>query len=127
MAMARTARPGLTRFYSPQFEPGELELLEAGEPTLTGVGSYGPEQVYEFDGHTPPGTDLRCIDLLMAAKLASAGQVEGGGPVREVRVVFMDSEQATRSAKLLSEAGAAVYWEDSQGHLNRVTSVIPGH
>ncbi len=42
-------------------------------------------------------------------------------------MVFMDSEQATRSAKLLSEAGAAVYWEDSQGQLNRVTSVIPGH
>ncbi len=40
MAMARAARPGLTRFYSPQFEPGELELLEAGEPTLTGVGYY---------------------------------------------------------------------------------------
>lgn len=124
MAMARAARPGLTRFYAPQFEPGELAILEAGDPTLTGVGYYAGEQIYEFAGHTPKGTELRCIDLLMARRIVSAGQIEGGGPVREVRAVFMDEEQASRSAKLLQEAGVVICWEDDQGQLRRVPSLI---
>lgn len=125
MAMARAARAGLTRFYAPQFEPGELDILEAGDQTLTGVGYNAREQIYEFSGHAPQGTELRCIDLLMARKIVSTGKVEGGGPVREVRAVFMDEEQATRSAKLLQEAGVHCYWEDSQGQLKRVPSLIP--
>jgi hypothetical protein len=125
MAMARAARPGLTRFHRPRFEPGELEVLEAGEPTLIEVGYHVREQVYEFAGHTPPGIDLRCLDLLVVSKLASTGEAEGGGRVREVRAVFPDEEQAARSAKLLQEAGAAVYWEDSQGRLQRVPSMVP--
>ena len=125
MAMARAARPGLVRFYQPRFEPGELEFLQTGEPTLTGVGYHAGEQVYEFAGHTPRGIELRCIDLLTARKIVSAGNVDGAGPVREVRAVFMDEEQATRSAKLLQEAGVAVCWEDNQGQLKRVPSVIP--
>jgi hypothetical protein len=125
MAMARAARPGLTRFYDPVFEPGEREILEAGEPTLSGVGYYAGPQIYEFAGHTLRGTELRCIDLFVAWRIAAIGEVPGGGPVREVRAVFMDEEQATRGAKLLQEAGVAVYWEDTEGQLRRVPSVIP--
>lgn len=124
MAMARTARPGLTQFYPPRFEPGELEILEAGEATLSPVGYHAAQQMFEFAGHTPRGTELRCVDLLMAWKIASTGQVDDR-PVREVRAVFMDQEQATRSAKLLQEAGVAVYWEDHQGELRLVPCVIP--
>ncbi len=120
MAMARAARPGLTRFYQPYFAHGERELLEAGEPTLTGVGYYPDRQIYEFAGHIPGTRELRVIDLLMAWMIAASGKVPGGGPVREVRAVFMDEAQATRAAKLLQEAKVVVYWEDEQAELRRV-------
>lgn len=127
MALARAARPGLTRFYQPHFEPGERELLESGEPTLSGVGYDAGRQIYEFAGHIPGRVELRSIDLSLVWAIASSGEVPGGGPVREVRAVFMDEAQASRAAKLLQEAGAVVYWEDDRGELQRVPSEVREH
>ncbi|MCU0837088.1 MAG: hypothetical protein MUE49_00010 [Rhodospirillales bacterium] len=125
MAMARAARPGRVRFLRPEFEPGEFDILDRGEPTLIGTGYFADSQVYEFAGHTPPGTELRCLDLILARKIVADGSVPGGGPVREVRAVFMDEAQASRSGPLLQDAGIAVYWEDREGRLQRLASGVP--
>ncbi|HEY8610484.1 MAG TPA: hypothetical protein VIL69_04235 [Roseomonas sp.] len=119
MAMARAARPGTIRFYPPRFAEGEFAVLEAGEPTLTGIGYDASNGSYEFAGHIPSGTDLRCLDLLAAWRIASRGEIEGR-PVREVRAVFMDAEQARRGAPLLRAAGVIPCWEDGTGHRRRL-------
>lgn len=117
MAMARLARDGV-EYATPQFADGEFDLLNAGEPTLTGIGYHATDAIYEFAGHTPPGTELRCIDLLNAWRLAAEGQLEDGRPVREVRAVFMDREEARRAYKLLHAGDVAVLWEDQSGTLH---------
>jgi hypothetical protein len=43
-----------------------------------------------------------------------------GRPVREVRAVFMDEEQAHRAAPLLQAAGVVSCWEDKTGTLQRI-------
>jgi hypothetical protein len=122
MAMARLARPDRVEFYPPQFAEGEFAVLDAGEPTLTGVGYHPREHIYEYAGHTPPGTELRCIDLLNAWRLVSEGRLEDGRPVREVRAVFMDRDQAARGFSLLHAAGIAVFFEDERGKLQALRS-----
>ena len=92
MALARLARPGGLAFYPPTFAEGEFDVLNAGDPTLSPVGYHASTQVYEFSGHTPPGTELRCIDLFTAWQVASDHRLADGRPVREVHAVFMDEE-----------------------------------
>ncbi len=115
LAMARGARPGEARIYPPRFVPGELDALNEGEPTLSGVGYHRAGQIYEFAGHLPRGAELRWLDVLTAWRVAKDGKLEDGSPVREVRAVFMDKEQATRARPLLDIAGVGSYWEDSAG------------
>jgi hypothetical protein len=117
MAMARAARPGTVRFYAPRFADGEFAVLDAGEPTLTGIGYDASSMTYEFAGHLRPGVELRPIDLHLAWRIASSGEVEGR-PVREVRAVFMDRAQASRAAPLLRAAGVIPCWEDSSGRMH---------
>jgi len=116
-AMARLARPGSVRIYPPRFQPGEFEVLDAGDPTLIGVGYHAADQVYEYAGHTPSGTELRWVDVLAAWRIVQDGALEDGSPVREVRAVFMDKDQATRARALLDVAGVRSYWENSAGEL----------
>jgi hypothetical protein len=119
LAMARAARPGQMRIYPPRFAAGEFELLNEGDPTLTSVGYHAAGQVFEFAGHIPDGAELRWIDVLTAWRVAKDGKLEDGRPVREVRAIFMDEEQARRARALLDPAGVRSWWEDSAGVIHQ--------
>lgn len=128
MAMVRAAPPAEIRFAGPIFAAGEFALLNAGDPTLSGVGYFADTGIYEFAGHLPDGTDLRPIDLMTAWRVAATGKVEIDGtaqPVREVRAVFMDEDQARRAAPLLSAAGVAAWWTAPDGTDRKIAAASP--
>jgi hypothetical protein len=122
MAMARAADPSRITFYAPRFADGEFDVLNAGDRTLIGTGYSPGQRVYVFSGHTPPGTELRCIDILNAWRLIDSGELDDGRPVQEVQAVFMDQEQAGRAAPLLRAAGVIVMWEDAAAVMHRFDS-----
>lgn len=120
MALTRLSRPEDVILYAPRFADGEYDVLDAGEPTLSGAGYRAHQQVYEFSGHLAPGAELRCIDLFTAWKIARDRRLPSGETVREVRAVFMDEVQAARAAPLLRAAGVVVGWENPAGDLQFV-------
>jgi hypothetical protein len=120
-AMAQAAQPGQVRWAEPSFAAGEFELLDAGTPTLTGVGYNPAERSYEFAGYLPEGADLRPIDLMLAARVASEKTVEAADgkryPVELVRAVFDSPGAASHAAPLLRSAGVQSCYMDDHGDL----------
>lgn len=121
MAMARAARPGLVRWAAPELAPGELELLEEGGATLSGVGYSEAERTYEFAGYLPEESELRAVDLMLAARVASEKWVEAADgrrlPVDVVRAVFDNRDSAERADVLLRTIGVQTLYMDDAGEL----------
>lgn len=123
IAMARAALPGRVRWHAPTFATGEFELLDAGVPTLTGIGYNSAERSYEFAGYLPAGAELRAIDLMLAARVVSEQAVEGADgaryPVDLVRAVFDSATAAGHAAPLLNSAGVQSCFVNDAGDLIR--------
>jgi hypothetical protein len=126
MALARAARAGQVRWPQPAFAPGEFALLDAGQPTLTGIGYDDAARLYEFAGFVPPGGDLRVIDLMLAAQIRADGWIEDADgtrlPVERVRAVFDRRAAAERAAPLLATTGTQSCYIDETGEMVEVAS-----
>ena len=87
---------------------------------MSGVGYFADEQLYEFAGSLPDTTELRPIDLLLAAHITASHQVMADAatvPVTTVRAVFIDEAQCRRAAPLLSAAGVEARFLGANGRL----------
>ncbi|MBO0784421.1 MAG: hypothetical protein J2P37_36930 [Ktedonobacteraceae bacterium] len=118
--MARAARPGLTSYARDinRPKPGEVELLEAGEATLTQMGYYPPEQWIEFTCVVLPGFHITPREIYMLHDLVVSKEVDGK-PLQYVRVAFPTRSMAQREARVLFDIGVRVFyltredtWED---------------
>lgn len=119
IALARAARPGTVLWNEPSFARGEFEILDAGVPTLSGVGYNATDHSYEFAGHLPVGSELRAIDLMLVARIANEKSVQDARgnrfPVAVVRAVFDNRDSAEVALPLLASAGAQSCFVDEAG------------
>lgn len=117
-AMARAARPGLTRYDRSaecDLRPGERALLEGEERTLSKVGYRREDQSLEFSALVPGGAHISAREIFMLRGLMSAKQLPGGEPLRSVRVTFANRAMAEREARPLFDNGVAVRFFSDRG------------
>lgn len=118
-AMARAARPGLTRIGNRNAPPGCEGLLTAGQSCLREAGSAaGHVEVAAFvpeGAHIPPGEILFWNEILLR------GRFENGSPVSRVRVVFRNEQMARAEATPLLDIGAQVVFLGRDGEYQPVT------
>jgi hypothetical protein len=113
-AMARAAKPGLTRYGMAMPSPEEMDFFREGEPVLHDEGLYDPEQkIFEFEcalgihdteQHIPPWQIFMVLDAV------DTHQTPGGEPADTIRVAFAFEAMARREARVLLDIGAKVIY-----------------
>jgi hypothetical protein len=117
-AMARAARPGLTRYHhsaAGELGPGEQALLDGEESTLSQVGYNAQEQWIEFTAMVPDGAHMAAREIFMLHDLLVAKQLPSGEPLRRVRVTFPNRAIAEREARPLIDNGVVVLYFSDRG------------
>jgi hypothetical protein len=130
MQLARTARPGLTKYYdvrnqNPRFatwwEYGDIRDGKAGFHALEYAGYDAATKTIEFAGYctkTPlglGGEDPRSVlirEIHEVRALVKAKRDGQGKPVEHVRIVFAEEWMAREQRRPLLDVGAEVYFTD---------------
>ncbi|MGI9303174.1 MAG: hypothetical protein ACR2RB_10765 [Gammaproteobacteria bacterium] len=120
-AMARAAKPGLTKYYLPQVEPEEERVYRAGAPTLDIVGHLAGENLVEFSCALEPGQHINGWEIFNLYGLIQAGELPDGRQVDVVRVVFLECATAEQEKRPLLDIGARVYCYDDAGELIEIS------
>ena len=135
MAMARAARPGLTKYdirrpgpeLAPFWEPGPFRDDKAGTPVLTPVGYDATTRTAEYTGFLPdpepggPEPHLLVRDIMSIRHMARLKKTSDGRPVDTIRIVFPTEAMARPERRPLLDCGARVYFLGSAGDLIEIT------
>ncbi|MEW5868192.1 MAG: hypothetical protein AB1894_02880 [Chloroflexota bacterium] len=114
-ALARAARPGLTRYALPELLPGEESAYRDGAATLEPV-AYLPEvKLAEYSCYLESGEHVRGWEVYSLLGLLEAGQLPGGRPLEQVRVVFYDRQMAENEKRPLLDIGVQVLYLAENG------------
>jgi hypothetical protein len=116
-AMARAAKPGLTRYFMPSPRAEETGVYRAGGPFLEAVGHVAGENLVELSCVLPEGEHLPGWEILNVFALLQRGALPDGRQVDAVRVVFFDQASAEREKRPLLDVGASVCWQGDTGDL----------
>jgi hypothetical protein len=119
-AMARAAKPGLTKYFLPQVLPEE-EAYRAGKPRLRIVGHKAPENVLEFSCVLEPGQHIQGWEIFDLWSVIQEGTLPDERKVETVRVVFLDRWAAEQEKRPLLDIGAKVYYYGDCGELAEFT------
>jgi hypothetical protein len=106
-ALARAARPGLTRYY-PTFIDQETEVCRRQPARLQEVGYLAPAGIVEYTSVAAPGEHLAGWEIHRLAALLRERRMGDGQPVNGVRVVFLDSDAAELEKRPLLDRGIKV-------------------
>lgn len=118
--MARAAKPGQTKYYAPQPEPEELEIYEAGEPTLSGITYIAAEKRLEMTCYLEPEQHVKGSEIFDLWALVEAGELTDGRKLDAVRVIFFNREMAAREKRPLLDVGAEVFYYDPNMELTQL-------
>jgi hypothetical protein len=119
--MARTAKPGLIKYYRPNPQPEEMEIFNAGEPRLNRVGYVKTEQLVEYTCYVEPDEHIQGWEIYKIRDLIKAGSLEDGRKVDGVRIVFPNCEMAEREKRPLLDVGAKVFYLNTSGEDVEIT------
>lgn len=118
-ALARIAKPGLTRYFWPDPMEEELEVYRTGKPVLERVGYLPDEKLLEYSCYLEPGDHVRGWEVYDIRAIIETGEL-GDHKVERVRVVFYAQEMAEQEKRPLLDVGAEVYYENEAGDLVRI-------
>lgn len=116
-ALARAARPRLTRYALPSVEPGEEPVYRAEEPVLQPAVYDAATGEVELACGAPPPAHVPGWQVFDLLSVLQAGALDDGRPVRSARVVFLFPEAAREEKRPLLDVGARVMWYDEAGML----------
>lgn len=114
MALARAARPGLTRWAGRNPTQREQAMLAEAESFIEPVGYDPKDRSVEFTAVVPKDEHLPAIDLFTLQDWKEAS-VENVGEVEKVKVTFPDRGMAEREAQQLRELGVQIQFYDEGG------------
>jgi hypothetical protein len=114
-ALARAARPKLTKYVDLRLEPHEEAVYRAGSPTLTPVAHIAQGNVVEFTCTPPHGEFIRGWEVFNLRHLIKTGALDDGRKVETVRVMFLDKETAVANKRPLLDIGVRVAYADERG------------
>ncbi len=120
-AMARAAKPDLTRYERPEVDPAEKKIFEAGAARLEPVGYSAAEQLLEYSCVVQEGEHLPGWEIYSLANIVEQGRTSDGRGVKTVRVVFLDEESARREKRPLLDVGCKVFFTAADGSLKALT------
>jgi hypothetical protein len=124
-AMARAAKPGLTKYSMAMPSPEEMDFFQEGEPVLHEEGLYDPDQkIFEFscalgthdtEQHIPPWQIFMVLDAV------DTRQAPSGEPADTIRVAFAFEAMARREARVLLDVGAKVIYLNARAEDEEIT------
>jgi len=116
-ALGRAAKPGFTRYRRVlgAMQPWEQTWWDAGEPTLSWVGTHAATGRCEFSAFVPPGQHILPREIYRVRAVVRGKLDEHGTPVTDVRVVFPNRQMAVAEGTPLMDVGASVYFMDQLG------------
>jgi hypothetical protein len=119
-AMARAAKPGLTKYYVPDPSLEEKEYFQQGEPRLQQVGYIASEQTLEFSCYVEPDEHIAPWEIYMLRHVVKK-QAYGDKTVKTVQVSFPDREMAEREKRPLLDNGVKVIYYSNFGTVEELT------
>jgi hypothetical protein len=122
-AMARAAKPKLTKYFVPQPQPEEMDFFNEESSILEPVG-YDPEkQLIEYSAVLEPGQHLPPKDVYIIRHLARRKETlePEPRPVESVRVAFPTREMAEGEARVLLDVGAKVIYLNARAEDEEIT------
>ena len=119
-ALARAAKPGLTRYSRPRVLPEEMPVFNAGPPRLTAVGYDPGSRTVEYSCVLDEGQHVQGWEIYALRNIVETGATSGGDPVSIVRVVFLDDWAARQEKRPLLDVGCEVHCYAESGELERI-------
>jgi hypothetical protein len=110
-AMARAAKPRLTRYFSPRVMPEERPIYSAGEPRLLPVGYEATSRMVEYSCLVEPDEHIHLWEIDALRKQLRDKKLADGRQIDAVRVVFFDKQMAMREKRPLLDVGARVFFQ----------------
>jgi hypothetical protein len=107
-ALARAARPGLTKYPDPWVADEEAAVYRRSPAYLQEVAYLTSAGVVEYTSVAAPGQHLAGWEVDRLAALVRSGRMGDGRPIHEVRVVFLDKDAAETEKGPLLDQGIRV-------------------
>ena len=107
-ALARAAKPKLTRYYLPNPLPAEKPILNGSEQTLHAYGYHDGLQRVEYTCLLETGAHVGGWEILGLYQLLREGKLPDGSPVNRARVLFYEQWMAEQEKRPLLDIGAQV-------------------
>ncbi|MBK8170642.1 MAG: hypothetical protein IPK60_09920 [Sandaracinaceae bacterium] len=117
LALARNAKPGLSKYGSPALTAATQEVYFAGEPALNTVGYLDAEEAVELACALKPPLHVQAWEVTNIEAALRAKTLPDGRHVRAVHVVFLYESMAHAEKRPLLDVGAKVFYYDSEGAL----------
>lgn len=118
--MARTAKPGKTKYLDLILEDYEEEIYRAGSETVRPVAHIDNGNIVEVTCVPPDGEFIRGWEIYNLRHLIQSGELDGD-KVDTVRVVFTSAAIAEANKRPLLDIGASVAYMDDSGELAYIT------
>ena len=116
-AMARMARPGITKYLRAEPTEDELPIFQKGEPLVLSLGYHADDQIAVYSCAPPPDEHIRPWEIFALRDLLVDGKQPTGEPVRSIEVIFPLESDAEREARPLQDIGVHVRFYDDEGEL----------
>jgi hypothetical protein len=116
-AMARMARPGVTRYHRAEPTEDELPIFKKGEPLVLSLGYQADDQIAVYSCAPPPEEHIRPWEIFALRDLIVDGKQPTGEPVKGVEVIFPLESDAEREVRPLQDIGVHVRYYDDEGEL----------
>jgi hypothetical protein len=113
--LARAAKPGLCKYYTPNPRPEELFLLREAPEILNQVGYSDEHQFIEY-ACVPSEHHISPYEIYLLRQLVKKGQLEDGSPLKQVRVSFPNRTWAEQEKRPLLDNGIDVLYLDKMGN-----------
>jgi hypothetical protein len=116
-ALARAAKPGLTRYGSlappalgkPYLHPYERSWLESGQGVIAATHYRVGDALVDVSAWSQPGTHIAAREVAQLLRWLSQGRLDSGETVKEIRVTFPDRAQAEPQKRVLIDIGCRVF------------------
>jgi hypothetical protein len=116
-AMARMARPGVTRYNRAEPTEDELPIFKKGAPLVLSLGYQADDQIAVYSCAPSDDEHIRPWEIFALRDLLAAGKQPTGEPVKAVEVIFPLESDAEREARPLQDIGVHVRYYDDEGEL----------
>jgi hypothetical protein len=119
-AMARAAKPGLTRFVLPRVTDELQPIFDEGRRSAYYVGT-NPDGGTEYSCVLRPGAHLPGWEIFELVYAEGRKQLRDGTPITSIRVVFLDEWMAHSEKRPLLDHRIRVYYIGADGEDHEVT------